>query len=125
MLCKKCGKLVEPQYEQIGECENCFAEAQTYTYGNEIGTYEDRPKPDIISENEILELPISDSDLTESTENRLSDKGIIYIRDLVIKTETELRKIPNWGDKTLAEIKEQLQKFNLALKEDPSQLLTL
>ena len=117
MLCKKCGKLVEPSYEQIGECENCFAEIQAYTCGNKTGGYEDRPKPDAISEEEALALPVSDLELSDITTNRLSNMDIIYTRDLVKKTEVELRNIRSFGDKTLNKIKKQLQIFGLALKQ--------
>lgn len=119
MLCKKCGGLVEPQYEQIGECENCFADV----CGNLDNTYKNEAKLDHLSGEEALALPISDLELSVKTENRLSDMGFVFIKDLVIKTEEEIRRIPNFGDMTLTEIKRQLQIFGLALKNEQSQLL--
>lgn len=122
MLCKKCGKLVEPQYEQIGECENCFAEA----CDNFTNIYANKVNLEPITEEIALELPISDLEISIRTENRLSDRGIIFIKDLVLKTEEELRRIPNLGDMGIVEIKERLQIFGLALKkEEASQLLPL
>lgn len=114
---------MEPSYEQIGECENCYAEVCDNLA--HINAYEKKADldPDPVSEKEALALPISYLGLSEKTENRLSDKGFLFIKDLVIKTEANLKDIPNFGDMTLFEIKRQLQKFGLALNGDKSQLL--
>ncbi len=118
MLCKKCGGPVEPQYEQIGKCENCFADA----CDNFTNIYEDKVNLDPVSEEEALALPISNLELSIRTENHLSNKGIIFIKDLVVKTEEELRNMPNFGDMGLAEIKRQLADFGLALKKERPRL---
>ena len=112
MLCKKCGKLVEPQYEVTGKCENCFAEV----CDNLANVYEDKVNLEPVTEEQALALPIADLELSTKTENHLSDRGIIFMKDLVIKTEEELRSIPNFGNMAIAEIKRQLQIFGLALK---------
>ena len=81
----KCGNLVEPPYEAIGKCENCFAEACE----NQIDVYKEEPRPDIISEEKALELPVADLELNDKAENYLSDMDIVFIKDLVKKTEKE------------------------------------
>lgn len=53
--------------------------------------------------------------LTTRTTNALTDEGIKSVKDLVTKTEEELLKIPNLGEKSLAEIKEVLGEINLRL----------
>ena len=75
-----------------------------------------------MSEEEALALPISNLELSIRTENHLSNKGIIFIKDLVVKTEEELRNMPNFGDMGLAEIKRQLADFGLALKKERPRL---
>jgi DNA-directed RNA polymerase alpha subunit len=42
--------------------------------------------------------------------------NIFTIGDLLEKTELDLKKIPNMGNKTIKEIKEELSKHNLSLK---------
>jgi len=43
----------------------------------------------------------------------LKNENIVYIGDLVIKTETEMLKTPNFGRKSLNEIKEVLSNMGL------------
>ena len=47
--------------------------------------------------------------------NCLKNDNIIYIGDLVQKTETEMLRTPNFGRKSLNEIKEVLQQLDLNL----------
>ena len=108
----KCGKLIEPPYEETGKCENCYADA----CGNFTDVYAKKPNSGTVSEVDALALPISYLELSVRVENRLSDKGILFIKDLVVKTEAELKDIPNLGGMGIAEIKRQLQIFRLSLK---------
>jgi len=112
MICK-CGKRVEPAYEQIGKCENCFADA----CGGGTDAYKNEEKPVTVYGKEALSLPISGLEISSRTINRLASRGIIYIRDLVIKTEVELTNIPHFGEMALYEVKKQLEVFGLALKQ--------
>jgi DNA-directed RNA polymerase alpha subunit len=112
MLCN-CGKLVEPAYEQNGKCENCFVDA----CDGGADVYKDEENPVAVYGEEALMLPISGLEISARTINRLASRGIIYIRDLVIKTEVELTNIPHFGDMALYEVKKQLQIFGLALKQ--------
>jgi DNA-directed RNA polymerase subunit alpha len=54
-------------------------------------------------------------DLTVRSNNCLKAERIMLIGDLVTKTEQELLKTPNFGKKSLAEIKEVLTQHNLSL----------
>jgi|WetSurMetagenome_2_1015567.scaffolds.fasta_scaffold259398_3 hypothetical protein len=63
----------------------------------------------------ILSKSIGDLDLTTRTFNGLKSDGIEYVVDLVQKTEIELMQIPNFGRKSLAEIKNLLLVMDLSL----------
>lgn len=65
--------------------------------------------------NPILLKPISALELTVRSQNCLESENIIYIRDLVQKTEANLLKIPNFGRKSLVEIVEALSTRGLVL----------
>jgi DNA-directed RNA polymerase alpha subunit len=108
----ECGKLVEPQFETIGKCEDCFADV----CGHTTSAYEDRPKSGVISVEEALSLPISSLELGIKTTNCLSKIGIDFVRDLVKKTESELKNVRNLGNSSLSKIKNRLQTFALTLK---------
>lgn len=77
-------------------------------------------------EEEIEELPFSPDLLKKVEELELSvrsyhclqNENIVYIGDLVIKTEAEMLKTKNFGRKSLNEIKDILNKFNLKFGMD-------
>jgi DNA-directed RNA polymerase subunit alpha len=56
---------------------------------------------------------VDDLELSVRSQNCLKNDNIIYIGDLVIKTEGEMLKTPNFGRKSLNEIKELLSSMNL------------
>lgn len=62
-----------------------------------------------------LVLPVDDLELTVRSANCLKAENILYIGDLVQRTETELLKTPNLGKKSLTEIKDVLAKRGLSL----------
>lgn len=64
---------------------------------------------------DILLVPVDEVAFTIRTSNCLATENIKYIGDLVQRTETELRKIPNFGKKSLDEVKEVLASYNLSL----------
>jgi DNA-directed RNA polymerase subunit alpha len=73
--------------------------------------------------------PIDDLELTVRSANCLKAESILYIGDLVQRTEVELLKTPNLGKKSLTEIKDVLASNDLSLgmKLDnwpPASLLT-
>ncbi|KAF8818179.1 DNA-directed RNA polymerase subunit alpha [Rickettsia endosymbiont of Cardiosporidium cionae] len=65
--------------------------------------------------NPLLLKRLSDVELSVRSQNCLQNDNIIYIGDLVTKTESEMLKAQNFGRKSLNEIKEVLLKYNLTL----------
>lgn len=73
-------------------------------------------------ESEIEELKfdpnllrkVDELELSVRSQNCLKNDNIVYIGDLVIKTEGEMLKTPNFGRKSLNEIKEVLSSMNLS-----------
>ena len=62
---------------------------------------------------DIFFKKIDDFELTERAHNALRDYNIIYLGDLVQKTENEVLRIPRIGPKTLKELKEVLSTLGL------------
>jgi DNA-directed RNA polymerase subunit alpha len=62
-----------------------------------------------------LVLPVDDLELTVRSANCLKAENILYIGDLVQRTEVELLKTPNLGKKSLTEIKDVLASHDLSL----------
>ena len=63
----------------------------------------------------VLLRPVDDLELTVRSANCLKSENILFIGDLVQKTENELLKTPNLGKKSLTEIKDVLSARNLSL----------
>src|SRR6476646_6820755 len=61
-------------------------------------------------------FPIEELELGVRSYNCLKRVGIETIGDLVTKTESELAAIPNFGKKSLEEVKETLQQHGLTLR---------
>ena len=68
------------------------------------------PMPDPV----LMQL-VDDLELTVRSANCLKAESIIYIGDLVQRTEVELLKTPNLGKKSLTEIKDVLAQRGLSL----------
>lgn len=68
--------------------------------------------------NPVLLKKVSHLELSVRSQNCLQNDNIVYIGDLVIKTEAEMLKTQNFGRKSLNEIKEILSKFNLKFGMD-------
>ncbi|MDQ6961162.1 MAG: DNA-directed RNA polymerase subunit alpha [Mariprofundaceae bacterium] len=64
---------------------------------------------------ELLSQPIEHLDLSVRSMNCLKSDNVFYVGDLVIRTEQEMLRTPNFGRKSLTEIKEVLQRMNLEL----------
>lgn len=65
------------------------------------------PEEKLPFRNELLKK-VDDLELSVRSHNCLKNDNIIYIGDLVIKTEVEMLRTPNFGRKSLNEIKEVL-----------------
>jgi DNA-directed RNA polymerase subunit alpha len=63
-------------------------------------------------------FPIEELELGVRSYNCLKRVGIETIGDLVMKTENELAAIPNFGKKSIEEVKETLEQHGLTLRGD-------
>jgi len=61
---------------------------------------------------------VDELELSVRSANCLKNDNIVYIGDLVLKTEHEMLRTPNFGRKSLNEIKEVLRGMNLELGMD-------
>ncbi|MDX2050396.1 MAG: DNA-directed RNA polymerase subunit alpha [Rickettsiaceae bacterium] len=61
----------------------------------------------------VLLKKVDELELSVRSQNCLKNDNIVYIGDLIIKTESEMLKTPNFGRKSLNEIKEVLASYNL------------
>jgi len=61
-------------------------------------------------------FPIEELELGVRSYNCLKRVGIETIGDLVTKSESELAAIPNFGKKSIEEVKETLQQHGLNLR---------
>ncbi len=62
-----------------------------------------------------LLTPIEELELNARASNCLSSANVKFIGELVVKTDEELAKIKNLGQKSLEEIRQKLQQFELEL----------
>ena len=65
--------------------------------------------------NKNLLMKVDELELSVRSANCLKNDNIIYIGDLVQKTEGEMLRTPNFGRKSLNEIKEVLAQMGLHL----------
>lgn len=68
---------------------------------------------DELEYNPILLKKVDELELSVRSRNCLQNDNIVYIGDLVNKTEAEMLRTQNFGRKSLNEIKDVLSKFNL------------
>ena len=73
------------------------------------------PKVVELEFNKNLLRKVDELELSVRSKNRLKNDNIIYIGDLVQKTEPEMLRTPNFGRKSLNEIKEVLNGMSLYL----------
>jgi DNA-directed RNA polymerase subunit alpha len=64
---------------------------------------------------ELLSQPIDHLDLSVRSMNCLKSDNVFYVGDLVQRTEQEMLRTPNFGRKSLTEIKVVLESMGLAL----------
>jgi DNA-directed RNA polymerase alpha subunit len=114
----KCGEAIKPGFEIGGMCEDCFSclsagiiPGRSHTL-KEASPHDGEPeefaRPEL-STTEILELPIESLELGARTTNMLSNHGIVFIKDLAGKTESDLLAIRWFGKPTLALLIERLR----------------
>ena len=76
---------------------------------------EKKPKTAEVEFNKNLLRKVDELELSVRSMNCLKNDNIIYIGDLVQKTEPEMLRTPNFGRKSLNEIKEVLNAMSLYL----------
>lgn len=74
---------------------------------------EEKPKREELPFNRNLLKRVDELELSVRSANCLKSENILYIGDLVQKTENEMLKTPNFGRKSLNEIKEVLSNMGL------------
>jgi len=74
----------------------------------------DEPKPELAF-NPALLKKVDELELSVRSANCLKNDNIVYIGDLIQKTESEMLRTPNFGRKSLNEIKEVLANMGLHL----------
>lgn len=79
---------------------------------------EEEEKAEELPFNPVLLKKVDELELSVRSQNCLKNDNIVYIGDLVSKTEGEMLKTPNFGRKSLNEIKEILSGFNLKFGMD-------
>jgi len=85
----------------------------------------DEPEEEIIEEDEnelefnaALLKKVDELELSVRSANCLKNDSIVYIGDLILKSENEMLRTPNFGRKSLNEIKEVLTQMGLSLGMD-------
>jgi DNA-directed RNA polymerase subunit alpha len=72
----------------------------------------------VSKEKEMLNLTIEDLDLSVRSFNSLKRNGINTIHDLTNKSEEDIRKLRNLGQKSLKEIIDKLESMGIAVRKD-------
>jgi DNA-directed RNA polymerase subunit alpha len=84
-------------------------------------TEEDVSEEDELAFNPLLLKKVEELELSVRSANCLKNDNIVYIGDLILKTESEMLRTPNFGRKSLNEIKEVLTAMGLHLGMDVSE----
>jgi DNA-directed RNA polymerase subunit alpha len=84
------------------------------------GVQGDGATPETALAHGMENFPIEELELGVRSYNCLKRVGIETIGDLVMKTENELAAIPNFGKKSIEEVKETLAQHGLNLRGDSS-----
>lgn len=67
---------------------------------------------------EVLKSAVAELDLDLRTVNGLEEVGVLYVKELVQMTRAELKRVPNFGDKSVDRITAVLDKHGLAITAD-------
>ncbi len=88
------------------------------SHGHGMGPSAAETEQDANQLNRYLLKKVDELELSVRSANCLKNDNIIYIGDLVQKTEAEMLRTPNFGRKSLNEIKEVLSSMGLRLGMD-------
>jgi len=86
--------------------------------GTQVAAPQAEGQGDTAQINRYLLKKVDELELSVRSANCLKNDNIIYIGDLVQKTEAEMLRTPNFGRKSLNEIKEVLSSMGLRLGMD-------
>jgi len=86
--------------------------------GTQVAAPQSEGQGDTAQINRYLLKKVDELELSVRSANCLKNDNIIYIGDLVQKTEAEMLRTPNFGRKSLNEIKEVLSSMGLRLGMD-------
>jgi hypothetical protein len=75
---------------------------------------------DILGDRDPLDVRVEELEFSVRVLNCFFDESIRTLRDLVTKSEAELLRTPNFGRKSLHEVKELLGLFGLELRKTTS-----
>src|SRR5881409_3721512 len=87
-------------------------------FGEAAAAAGDGAQPEMPLAHGMENFPIEELELGVRSYNCLKRVGIETIGDLVVKTESELAAIPNFGKKSVEEVKETLSAHGLTLRGD-------
>jgi hypothetical protein len=74
----------------------------------------------ILGDRDPLDVGVEELEFSVRPLNCFCNEGIYTLRDIITKSEAELLRIPNFGRKSLHEVKELLGLFGLELRKTPS-----
>ena len=72
---------------------------------------------DKLGDRDPLDIDVEELEFSVRALNCFKNEGIRTVRDLVVLTEAELLHTPNFGRRTLREVKEILDVFDLKLRD--------
>jgi len=86
------------------------------------GGLEPEEKPDLIekekdNKNDIMSVPLEDTDIPTRIANVLKSAGMETVRDLLERESDEILKISGFGPSSLDTVKGVLKKLNLSMDD--------
>ena len=72
---------------------------------------------DKLGDRDPLDIGVEELEFSVRALNCFKNEGIRTVRDLVVLPEAELLRVPNFGRRTLREVKEILAVFDLKLRD--------
>ena len=109
-------RILQDQLQIFVHFDEALAAPQPAAAGAAAATSEGEGSANVI--NRYLLKKVDELELSVRSANCLKNDNIIYIGDLVQKTEAEMLRTPNFGRKSLNEIKEVLSSMGLRLGMD-------
>lgn len=97
--------------ELFGLCVDLNTEVE----GIEIG-----PAPQVEAQSSDLQRPITILNLPARSQNCLQREGIHTLGELIERSEADLLDIRNFGAKSIEDVKDELAKLDLKLKDSPT-----